>query len=496
MPRAWSNNPVARAAINRRLTGNERVDPVEYFQHRYCAFEPREQTLLLGHTDADFAVALVRSGIARRVVGIDESPERVAAEAARVPDDLRASIELTVEGSASYPPGRTYDLIVSRDVLRGVADIAAWCRAIAGLLSDGGLLWVDEYVGLVSSHIADRVLRDVAGAVPAPAANGPAPIAALLEDNLGVVHEGNYGGTLFDRYDGDDDAQLRTLMEVDFLLTDLGALEPAYLWSVYEKPSAGSPPAPVAPAERAELPMPPAKLIFMDEDEDGFRRNGEEIVVDLEDLCHLRPDSVVLDVGSGYGRVAHALWRHGYQGRYLGLELLPRHVTWCAETLTPASGGVFQFTHLDIANARYNPGGRVRAEDVTLPAGDASVEIGVLTSVFTHMYPREVERYLGELARVLRPAGRVYVTFFVIDERWAETALGGGLGGITMEHVLQPGVRYYNADDPLHAIGYEPAWIRRAVAAAGLRIQAMRPGLWAGAEAAGPNIQDIVVLTR
>jgi SAM-dependent methyltransferase len=498
MTREWQGNPVVREAVNRRLTGRPNLDPVEYFQQRYCMFDPKPLALLLGPADADFAVACVRVGICERIVGLDDSRDRVDRAVASIPADLRDRVEFLLEGTGSHAAGAPYELIIARDVLSGIADLPAWCRAVASLLDEDGMLWVDDYVGPQPSQIVDRVLATVEGAAPAPAQLGPQGVRATLEEHLGVVHPGDYGGALWTRFAGGDDAQLRTLIEMDFLLTDVGALEPEYLWAVYERPSAEArPPEPaVAPGERPELPLPPEPLMFMQEDYDGLRRNGEEIVVDLEDLCHLHPHSAVLDIGSGYGRLAHALWRHDYAGPYLGLELLPRHARWCEETLTPASGGVFHFHHLDIANARYNPGGKLKADELTLPVEDASVDIGVLTSVFTHMYPAEIENYLGELGRILKPGGRVLATWFIVDERWQESALAGALKGITMEYVLQDGVRYYNAEDPLWAIGYSPAWIRRASARAGLRIQASRPGSWAGDEASGPNIQDLMILTR
>jgi SAM-dependent methyltransferase len=246
-------------------------------------------------------------------------------------------------------------------------------------------------------------------------------------------------------------------------------------------------------AERAALPLPPAKLRFMREDDDEFRRIGDLIVEDMIELCALRADATVLDVGSGYGRVAHSLWRHGFEGSYLGLEILSRHVGWCSDTLTPASGGLFAFSHLDVRNERYNPGGSMAASEATFEVSDGAVDVAVLTSVFTHMYAVEIERYVAELARVLRPGGRALTTFFMLDETWLECELAGRSATLPMRFALDGSCRYHNPDDPLHAIGFTPTWIRSAVADAGLRIYALRPGTWCGRRAAH-GYQDTVVL--
>jgi SAM-dependent methyltransferase len=232
----------------------------------------------------------------------------------------------------------------------------------------------------------------------------------------------------------------------------------------------------------------------MNEDDATFASIGDGIVADMIELCALRADARVLDVGSGYGRVAHALWRRDFEGAYLGLEILREHVGWCAEEITPASDGRLEFRHLDVRNERYNPDGAVAAEKATFEVDDESVDVAVLTSVFTHMYAAEIVRYLAELRRVMCVGGRALTTFFALDETWREAQLAG-LGALPMTHVVDPTCRYHNADDPLHAIGFTPAWIRGAVADAGLRVFATRLGGWCGRRAAS-GYQDTFVLER
>jgi SAM-dependent methyltransferase len=243
-----------------------------------------------------------------------------------------------------------------------------------------------------------------------------------------------------------------------------------------------------------ELPLPPAELRFMGEGDERFAAIGDGIVADMIELCALRADAAVLDIGSGYGRVAHALARREFAGTYLGLEILPRHVGWCREHITPASGGRYEFAHLDVRNDRYNPAGSMAAEETTFDVASGSVDVAVLTSVFTQMYPAEIERYLAELRRLLRPGGRALTTFFALDETWAEAQLAGRVP-MPMTHVLDASCRYHDADDPLHAIGFTPAWIRGAVARAGLRVFAVRLGSWCGRPGA-LGYQDSYVLER
>jgi SAM-dependent methyltransferase len=243
------------------------------------------------------------------------------------------------------------------------------------------------------------------------------------------------------------------------------------------------------------LPLPPPELRFMAEDDELFLSIGDRIVLDMIELCALRGNASVLDVGSGYGRVAHGLWRREFEGSYLGLEILQRHVTWCQDAITPASGGRLRFAHLDVRNDRYNPGGALLAEEATFDVADASVDVAVLTSVFTHMYPAEIVRYTGEIHRVLRPGGRALATFFALDETWREAQLAGR-GELQMPYVLDASCRYHSAEDPLHAIAYTTSWIRATTAAAGLRVYAARLGFWCDRPAAHDFLQDAFVLER
>jgi ubiquinone/menaquinone biosynthesis C-methylase UbiE len=67
------------------------------------------------------------------------------------------------------------------------------------------------------------------------------------------------------------------------------------------------------------------------------------------------------------------------------------------------------------ANARYNPHGRERADRFQFPYPDASFDIGLAASVFTHMLGGEVVNYIREAQRVLRPGGRLLSSWFVLQ---------------------------------------------------------------------------------
>lgn len=72
----------------------------------------------------------------------------------------------------------------------------------------------------------------------------------------------------------------------------------------------------------------------------------------------------------------------------------------------------FNFQLADIYNKMYNPQGKYKASDYKFPYANETFDFVFLTSVFTHLLPQDMERYLSEIARVLKKNGRCFITFF------------------------------------------------------------------------------------
>lgn len=245
-------------------------------------------------------------------------------------------------------------------------------------------------------------------------------------------------------------------------------------------------------SEAGPAPLPPDSLRFMGEDDARFREIGDQLVRDLRYLGVLEDTSDVADIGSGYGRLAHALQRDPkFAGTYEGLDVLKRHVAWCNENLASRHYG---FTHLDVQNDRYNPEGETPATEVELPLRRRSVDLAVLTSVFTHLWPYEVVHYLHEVRRVLRRGGRAYATFFLMNDSWRELE-DAGRSGRPMKHRHSEYCRYHDAEDPLHAISYEQEWVADRADEAGLEVEEVLLGAWCGRDDR-PRFQDVAILRR
>jgi SAM-dependent methyltransferase len=237
--------------------------------------------------------------------------------------------------------------------------------------------------------------------------------------------------------------------------------------------------------------VPPPHLDFVG---GNFLGVGQEFLGHFRTIGGLRPWEAVLDVGSGTGRMAVPLTQYlDRRGRYEGFDIVAEGVRWCQEQITPRFPN-FRFRHVDLYNKHYNRLGACPAAAFRFPYPDASFDFVVLTSVFTHLLPRDLENYVGEIARVLRRGGRVLTTFFLLNE----TSLAAVRAGRS-----RPAFRPYcgpcwceSFKVPEAAVAYDEAAVRALWAANGLRVdEPIRYGNWCGREPFC-SYQDLLLATK
>lgn len=243
------------------------------------------------------------------------------------------------------------------------------------------------------------------------------------------------------------------------------------------------------------IPTPPQNLRFMETTEEKFISDGDTMLGWLRKHTSFHENSRILDIGSGYGRLAHALLRSGgFSGEYVGMDILPKHIAWCNENLGSLTQypGTYKFHHLDIKNERYNPTGKLSVEDFQLDVQPCDVV--VLTSVFTHMYIEDIRAYLVKIRNALNPAGEIFATTFMLNEAQAHyERLGRSRYPMTYKHTDH--ARYFNEESPLLAIGHEETFLKSAFLQSGLDIHKILYGGWCG-RSGSEIFQDAIVAKR
>ena len=115
----------------------------------------------------------------------------------------------------------------------------------------------------------------------------------------------------------------------------------------------------------------------------------------------LKPNDYLIDVGCGSGRLARPLSEY-LTGRYLGIDVVPGLIAY-ARTLVSRSGWRFEV-----------------AEGLKIPEADRKADMVCFFSVLTHLLHEESFVYLREAKRVLKPGGRIVLSFldFRVANHW------------------------------------------------------------------------------
>ncbi len=140
-------------------------------------------------------------------------------------------------------------------------------------------------------------------------------------------------------------------------------------------------------------------------------------------MAGIRSDDDVLDIGCGVGRTARYLCDLvGSEGSYEGFDIAEAGIRWCQKNITPAFPH-FRFQWTPVFHPHINPDPSLPpATALEFPYPDQSFDFAFAHSVFTHLLPDVTQHYFEEVARVLRPGGILYGTWFLFDvgpSRWA-----------------------------------------------------------------------------
>lgn len=215
----------------------------------------------------------------------------------------------------------------------------------------------------------------------------------------------------------------------------------------------------------------------------------------FKQYCNLKPDSSVLDIGSGIGRMAVPFI--GFidkNGKYEGIDIVKKGINWCNKHIS-RSNPQFNFKHSDIYNDLYNSNGVIKAEDYIFPYQNQEFDLVFLTSVFTHMLKDEVEHYISEISRVLKPGGKCLATFFVLNDesiRLMNTAED------TFKFPHNHGDYSFMSEDTKTAnVAFKQSWIENIMQQNNLKIEVIRYGFWSGRNKADfPDFQDVIIVSK
>jgi ubiquinone/menaquinone biosynthesis C-methylase UbiE len=238
--------------------------------------------------------------------------------------------------------------------------------------------------------------------------------------------------------------------------------------------------------------VPPKGMIFTGSGD--FLQSGKALLQLCIDYANLKPNGALLDVGCGIGRLAIPLTQYlTPNGKYEGFDVVPDGINWCKEKVS-SKYPYFNFTFTPLRNDLYNLDTKQEAHQFVFPYADNTFDVVVLTSVFTHMQPNEVQHYLQQIKRVLKPGGHCLSTFFIMDKNTQEILKQNKE---LMQFSFEYDTHYLHDNKVKDAnIAFKKTAIQNMASNANLNIKLLNNGWWKGGDkSASLNYQDLVVFT-
>lgn len=146
-PLFWMANPLCRAAINRRVTGDPNVWPLDGLK-AHLAGRTFRHALSLGCGMGAVERWARSSGLCERVTGVDISPVTLEIARQRAQDQGLSGITYELgDMNQLRLPGNQFDLIFIHQALHHVVGVEKLVGRLARALTRDGLLFIDEWTG-------------------------------------------------------------------------------------------------------------------------------------------------------------------------------------------------------------------------------------------------------------------------------------------------------------------------------------------------------------
>jgi SAM-dependent methyltransferase len=265
----WQH-PTIQAAVNKRISGDERVSQLAHFKQTYAA-KPFNLALSIGCGLGTFERDCVRAGVCERLIGIDLASERIEAAKVKVEPAYQGRIDFQVASISTFVPPKGIDLIIARMVLHHISDLEQVLDKLARILAPGGVIYFHEFVGPNRWQWTDKQLalcnrifatfpqelrRDLTGFQEYKQHIGRPPVERMIEldpsesirsaeieralkKRFTWIERKSYGGTLlnpiFSRIMGNFESRedlVKLVIEMEDILIEEGVIPSDHVWGV------------------------------------------------------------------------------------------------------------------------------------------------------------------------------------------------------------------------------------------------------------------------
>lgn len=223
-----------------------------------------------------------------------------------------------------------------------------------------------------------------------------------------------------------------------------------------------------------------------------FITQGEHQVDLLKKHIDLQPSHKVLDIGCGIGRTAYTLTKTLDQsGSYDGFDAVKKGIDWCNKNIKPKFSN-FNFIYTPLRNSLYNKSS-INPETFQFPYDENTFDRVFLFSVFTHMKIADIQNYLIEINRVLKPDGLCLATFFTYTKEDKLENFPGFKFPVKKENYRLLDEKVEEAN-----IAIEINFLKNMITKSGLKFEQKIDGFWNDftKDRTDINFQDIIILKK
>jgi SAM-dependent methyltransferase len=237
--------------------------------------------------------------------------------------------------------------------------------------------------------------------------------------------------------------------------------------------------------------IPPPRLWAMVGAETDFFAHGRGFFDLLVEHGQISAHSAILDVGCGLGKTAiHFATYLQSPGFYEGFDVERPSIEWCVRAIS-SRFPLIRFKHIDLYSELYNRTAGTDAAEFVFPYASSTFDMVFLASVFTHMFDAQVENYLREISRVLKPGGTCLATYYLLNDE-KRAGIAAGTSCFTFSH-RHKGSCIHSLNPPEGAVAHEESRIQELQGAAGLKQIGARYGKWA---MLGVQDQDFLLMQK
>jgi ubiquinone/menaquinone biosynthesis C-methylase UbiE len=237
--------------------------------------------------------------------------------------------------------------------------------------------------------------------------------------------------------------------------------------------------------------VPPRGKIFIGHGD--YMKQGEKFLTYFQELAGLMPEHSVLDVGCGIGRMAVPLTRFlNVKGSYDGFDIVKSRIDWCNKNISSQFPN-FRFQYTGLYNQLYNTSDKADAGNFIFPYADKKIDFVFLTSVFTHMMPKEVEHYFHEISRVMKPGATCLMSFFIVNCESEDLMIKQPTH---MNFPINKGFyRLHSAQVDTAYVAYDEEWLLEKLENVGLKMEIIKYGQWVG-RSIYFDYQDLLICSK